>query len=151
MEPKTITVQEISQKGNRIKIVDTNNVSYSFFTDKKDGDATKAYKDYMLFKPQTGDVLQIMVKESEGEFQGKAVTYRNIMSMNRDVLAEPKKTSYTPEDIQNEFNSEPTVNVVTPEDEQRWENAKLCASHMVSGGDILEFRKLADQIYKMKP
>lgn len=93
MENRSIKaqIQEISQKDGRFVIkalVEGNEKPYtfSFFENKKeevdDGGypvQTKAYKQYSANPPQVGAWINFTYRESEGEYEGKKIIYRNIM------------------------------------------------------------------------
>jgi len=94
---KVITISDIiikphQTKGSRVAIKDEKNLTYSFFEAKADGDTSKAYAWFHENNPQVGESVKFTYKESEGEWQGKKVTYRNIMwfdSKINNTLPEP--------------------------------------------------------------
>ena len=89
----TITIEEVSQKGNRIAIKGGGK-SYSFFTTKKsDGEETKAYSQWKNMA-QGGDIT-INYSEKQGEYQDKKTgetkqaTYRNVLWFEDGPVSAP--------------------------------------------------------------
>jgi hypothetical protein len=78
---KTIRVEtvEIDPKG-RYKIKSTGGQTYSFFKTTRDGKQTAALRSFNENNIQPGMAVEIWYRESQGEWQGKAVTYRNIIT-----------------------------------------------------------------------
>ena len=73
-----IKIEGIEDTETKVALV-SNKIRYSFFKNKQDGNETKAYGQFKQFGFKSGDVVSAEVKETPGEYQGKKVTYRNIM------------------------------------------------------------------------
>ncbi len=84
---KTITVsakEEKLQGGKPVmKIKDQNNLTYTVYKTKQDGTTSVAWT--QLADLNLGDNVQIGYAEQQGEYEGKAVTYRTIRSFNKDI------------------------------------------------------------------
>jgi len=83
IQKAVITVEEVSNKNKRFVIKGAigggSALTYSFFQEKQDGNPTKAYTQYIAAPPTPGSSIGINYKESKGEYEGKEITYRNIM------------------------------------------------------------------------
>ena len=73
----TLTIEELSQKDGRF-VIKSGGKSYSFFQNKQDGNPTRAFTDYQKLNPQIGQSYSFGIKETQGDYQGKPITYRNI-------------------------------------------------------------------------
>lgn len=77
-------ISEVPAKfGNKVTIISGKN-KYHFYSTKKDGNKTKAYEQYKLYRYQVGDVVKAEIDEKPDSFvndKGKTVNYtdRKIM------------------------------------------------------------------------
>jgi len=93
----TLTVEEIGQKENR-HTIKAGGRSYSFFETKQDSSPTRAFADFQKLGVKVGESYSFGIKESQGEFEGKPITYRNIMVISppQDF---PQQTSSAPQSM----------------------------------------------------
>ena len=83
-EIKIDSIAEAATKyGNEVKIQSGKN-KYHFYSTKKDGNKTKAYEQYKLYRYQVGDVVKAEIDEKQKSFvngEGKTVNFtdRKIM------------------------------------------------------------------------
>ena len=75
---QTIKLEKIEQGDKQIKLIDGKK-KFTFWLTKKDGLPTKSYIQFKQLNPQIGDSIEAEVTETQGEFNGYPVTYRNIM------------------------------------------------------------------------
>lgn len=76
---KTIKVSGINSEDGKITLSDGEN-KYSFFKTKSGSEEeTKAYSQYKSLRVEEGQEYPIAFKENQKEYNGKTVTFRNIM------------------------------------------------------------------------
>lgn len=79
---KQITITEAINDGTKVKVTDHDGVKYTFFVKKQDGSDSMAYSFWKTLDANgKGTSVIISYKETQGEFKGNPVTYRNIMTM----------------------------------------------------------------------
>jgi hypothetical protein len=84
---KVITISSVEQKtasnGNPFfKLKDENGLTYTMWTTKKDGTEQKCFSYFKtLGLEATGKTVSIGIKEDQGDYNGKPVTYRTIIGM----------------------------------------------------------------------
>lgn len=82
----TITIDEIIEKGNRISVKPTAGPKFSFFKTKQDGTESMAYRQMQDMELKSGMTVNIGYDETPGDFQGKAITYRNIKHFSEAAI-----------------------------------------------------------------
>lgn len=92
LENRTITIKSLEGSESRYKIKDQNGLTYSFFTTKKDGSQTEAYRTFMVENNggplMIGNHVQVTFREEQKPNQsGQMITYRNIVSFLGGVTA----------------------------------------------------------------
>jgi len=84
----------------KLKVKDENNLTYQIWQLKQDGTETMAWQN---FKPQAldavGKTYNISFGESQGDFNGKAITYRSIVKIEHTDTA-PQPMQSTPQPMQ---------------------------------------------------
>lgn len=75
-----LQVDEVQWLDGRIKIK-SNNRTYTFFKLKQDGSATQAFEAFQSLNVQQGQTFNFGIKEVPGNYQGKPITYRNIVTI----------------------------------------------------------------------
>lgn len=87
LQNKVITIsgkEEKLQGGKPVmKIKDEKGLTYTVYKTKQDGSTSVAWT--QLDGINLGDSVQIGFSETQGEYEGKAVTYRSIRSFNKDI------------------------------------------------------------------
>jgi hypothetical protein len=86
LQQATITIDSITEKGNRVSIKTTSGGSYSFFKKKQDGTPSVAAKQLTDMELKSGMTVDIAYDTSAGEFQGKSITYKNIKSFREPSI-----------------------------------------------------------------
>lgn len=82
LNKKAITITEAVNDGKQVKITDQDSIKYSLWIDKADGTETKAYQFYKtLDKFGKNQNVEIQYQERQSEYNGRPVTFRNIMIM----------------------------------------------------------------------
>lgn len=78
---KTIRIESVEMTNGRYKIKSSRGETYSFFEESKNtGKTTTAYNQYKALHLGPGAETEIWYAESEGDYQGKPITYRNILT-----------------------------------------------------------------------
>ncbi len=97
---RNITIAEVAQNTTstgkqNIKIKDDKGLTYTLWPTKTNGEESKAYT-YLksLGYDAAGTVVSIGLKEEQGEYNGRAVTYRTIIGM-RDADSRPQAPQRT--------------------------------------------------------
>lgn len=90
---KNITIVEAVNDGTKVKIKDQDGLSYTFFIKKQDGTESMAYQFFKTLEANgKGVSASIGYKETQGEFKGQSVTYRNIAVMGYGNAQSVSKT-----------------------------------------------------------
>ena len=86
LQNKVITIVSTETKltntgKTMIKIKDQNNLTYQIWQLKQDGSESVAYQGLQNLGEPVGKTIEIGYKEDQGDFQGKAITYRTIVNI----------------------------------------------------------------------
>lgn len=114
---KVITITSLENKLTSngkvmIKVKDQNNLSYQIWQKKQDGNDSVAYSNLMMLGEPVGRTIEIGYKEDQGDFEGKAITYRTIMNI-KPTTSQPSKADL--------FTKSQIVEASKKETDKKWE------------------------------
>lgn len=113
LQERTITLVNVEDTGNQIKITDEKNDFYSFFKDKRSGGATQAYVDLQGFS--LNQQVNIVFEERDGTNGGKFRNVARIKPAGGEVTTTPtSETPTKPVDTRFQFNRPAPVMAPTP-------------------------------------
>lgn len=162
IQNKVITITSVEQKYTTngkvmIKIKDQQNLSYQIWKTKQDESESVAYQGFEKLGDPIGKNVEIAFKEDTGDYNGKPVTYRTIVSVkpsgqpvskgNTMVKSQMAEASKKSDDEKWEKINE------DKEKSMRWMNALNNATLLVANGkiELINLKHQANLIYQMKP
>ena len=157
---KLITItgieQKVTQNGKVLfKVKDQDNRSYQLWKTKQDGTDTMAYQGISSL-PNNGinSSVEITYKETQGDYNGKPVTYRSIIAVKPNVnvpastninnVAKGRINGKNEEEKWKEINDKKRADI-------KWMNALNNACLLKTKGNDLSIEELANMIYKLEP
>jgi hypothetical protein len=144
-----------------IRVGDTENKHYQIWKLKSDGSESVAYSRLQELGDPVGKTIEIGYNEDQGDFNGKAVTYKTIFNIKPANGATPRipskadmfvKAQMTEASKKTDDAKWTEIND-KKEKSMRWMNALNNATNLVAAGkiDLKDLKFNANLIYEMSP